>query len=92
MDPIVIEKTQLKKTDKAGGYSVMVYDNETTPVNDVIGVFIVSCGYDDKKATEYTKLIQRYGMYECYWGSQDRCMEVISDFKKVGVRAELLTN
>lgn len=71
-------------------YAVMAFNNKTTSFMDVVGVFIVSCGYDEGLAQKYTWEIHREGSSLCYWNTKEKCREVIKDFEKIGVSAELI--
>lgn len=73
-----------------GSFSVRAHNNDITPFNSVMGVFIISCGYTEQVARKYTMQIHLDGASVCYWGSKERCESVIEDFKKIGVKAELL--
>lgn len=87
----VIEKTDLDKSpNKLGNYAVRAFNNDTTPYLNVVGVFIISCGYTPDVANKYTMEIHQKGQSVCYWASKEACEVVIADFKKIGVRAELL--
>lgn len=73
-----------------GSYAVRVYNNDVTPFGEVVGVFIISCGYAEAVALRYVEEIQALGSSVCYWASKERCETVIQDFKKIGVTAELI--
>ena len=73
-----------------GSYAVKAYNNSTTRFDDVMGVFIISCGYGESVAFKYTKEIHEAGSSVCYWASRDRCQSVVDDFKKINVQAEIL--
>jgi ATP-dependent Clp protease adapter protein ClpS len=89
--PVVIEKEQLDKVNTAKGeYAVKVYNNDHTPFSRVVGVFIISCGYTEQVARKYVFQIHTEGYSVCYWGNKERCQEVVDDFKKAGVRAEIV--
>jgi ATP-dependent Clp protease adapter protein ClpS len=73
-----------------GSYAVRVFNNEVTPFGEVVGVFIISCGYSEAVAGRYAIEIHTLGSSICYWASKERCETVIQDFKKIGVAAELI--
>jgi ATP-dependent Clp protease adapter protein ClpS len=88
---ITIEKTDLDKgPNKMGHYAVKAYNNEVTPFDRVMGVFIISCGYSEAIAKKYTMQIHQAGSSVCYWASKEACEEVVGDFKKIGVKAEVI--
>lgn len=93
--PIVIEQTEQQdkvSNDANGDYAVVAHNNEWTTFNNVVGVFVISCGYDEQVAFKYTKEIHEKGKSVCYWNSKTRCEEVINDFSKIKVKATLLEN
>lgn len=79
-------------TLKTGEYSVLAWNNEVTKFHDVVGVLVISCGYSEERATRYTKRIHEEGKAICFWGSRERCQEIVADFGKIGVIAEVISN
>jgi len=73
-----------------GDYAVKAYNNDITPFDRVMGVFIISCGYDQHTALKYTEQIHKEGQSVCYWGSEKRCKTIVEDFTKIGVKAEVI--
>lgn len=87
----VVEQAELDRVDTGNGeYAVKAYNNDHTPFTRVLGVFIISCGYTEEVAYKYTKQIHEKGSSVCYWSNENRCKEVVNDFKKVGVLAEVV--
>jgi len=87
----ILVEEQLDKVDtRKGEWAVKAYNNDTTPFTRVIGVFIISCGYDEETAYKYTLEIHKGGSAVCYWSNKKRCEEVVQDFVKIGVRAEVI--
>lgn len=72
-------------------HAVMAFNNDKTSFMDVVGVFIVSCGYSEALAHQYTWEIHNNGMSICYWNTEEKCKDVIKDFHKINVKAELMT-
>jgi len=84
-------ETELDRVDtRKGEWSVRAHNNPVTAFADVIGVFIISCGYDQEKAFLYTMMIHASGSAVCYWSNKERCEEVVNDFRKIGVEAEVI--
>jgi len=73
-----------------GSYAVRAWNNDVTSFGDVVGVFIISCGYGQQVAVKYAAEIHEKGSSVCYWASKERCETVVADFKKIGVRAEVI--
>lgn len=73
-----------------GDFAVRVWDNPVTPFDRVMWVFVISCGYSEGVAYKYTLQIHTDGEAVCYWGSRDRCEEIVRDFGRIGVEAEVL--
>jgi ATP-dependent Clp protease adapter protein ClpS len=71
-------------------HAVMAFNDDKTSFKAVMGVFIVSCGYTEEVAEKFTWEIHNHGSSLCYWNSRERCKEVIADFNKIGVKAELV--
>ena len=71
-------------------YAVRALNNEYSTFGDVMGVFIISCGYDNETAYKYTLEIHKAGSAVCFWNSEKRCQEVVKDFKKIHVQAEVI--
>jgi len=90
----ILEATALDvvSNNNTGEYAVVVWNNKTTKYEAVVGVFIISCGYPEDRARRYTRIIHEEGKAICFWGSKSRCEEVVVDFKKIGVIAEIINN
>jgi len=91
----VIDRPLVDELDKVDNgfdskYAVRALNNDYSTFDNVMGVFIISCGYDDKTAHRYTLEIHKKGSAVCFWNSKKRCEEVIEDFKKIHVGAELI--
>ena len=89
LTPVEMDTVPVAKT---GEYSVLAWNNEITRFNDVVGVLVISCGYEEERAIRYTMRIHKEGKAICFWGSQDRCKEIVADFGKIGVIAEIISN
>lgn len=74
-----------------GDFAVRAHNNDITPFDRVMGVFIISCGYDQPTALKYTEEIHKAGQSVCYWGSEKRCKTIVEDFSKIGVSAEVIS-
>jgi ATP-dependent Clp protease adapter protein ClpS len=86
-----VEETQLDEVSpNLGDYAVKAYNNEITSFMSVVGVFVISCGYDQVNAERFAMKIHKDGFAVCFWGSKTRCEEVIKDFNGIGVQAILL--
>jgi ATP-dependent Clp protease adapter protein ClpS len=84
-------KLEQDKVDHSfGDYAVKAYNNDTTPFDRVMGVFIISCGYDEPTAFRFTTQIHKEGISVCYWGAKDRCQTIVDDFARIGVKAEVI--
>ena len=89
--PITIEEVELDKVNTGKGeYAVKVFNNDHTPFTRVLGVFIISCGYDEVTAEKYTRQIHNEGASVCYWSNKDRCQEVVDDFSRIAVKAIII--
>ena len=89
--PVVITEVELDRVNTGTGeYAVKVYNNDHTPFTRVMGVFIISCGYDEQTAEAYTMKIHKEGSSICYWSNKARCQEVVDDFNRIAVRAEVI--
>ena len=73
-----------------GDYAVQAYNNDVTTFMDVVGVFIMSCGYDQATAERFALKIHNDKVALVFWGAKGRCEDVIKDFKAIGVRALLV--
>lgn len=73
-----------------GDYAVQAYNNDITTFMDVVGVFIMSCGYDSATAERFALKIHNDGVALVFWGSKSRCEDVIKDFRQIGVKAILV--
>jgi len=71
-------------------YAVRALNNDYSTFDNVMGVFIISCGYDNETAYKYTLEIHKAGSAVCFWNSEKRCQEVVKDFKKIHVQAEVI--
>jgi ATP-dependent Clp protease adapter protein ClpS len=87
--PVEEDSVQMSKT---GEYSVLAWNNEITKFNDVVGVFVISCGYSEERAIRYATRIHKEGRAICFWGTKHRCEEIVADFGKIGVIAEVISN
>jgi len=66
------------------------YNNDVSTFDQVMDVFMKTCGYDGDTAFMYTNKIHTTGKALCYWGEKSACESVISAFAKIGVQAKLL--
>ncbi len=90
-DEQTIEQTELDKVDpNLGDYAVQCHNNEVTSFMDVVGVFVISCGYDQMTAERFAMKIHNDKVALVFWGAKKRCEEVIRDFKGIGVTAVLV--
>jgi ATP-dependent Clp protease adapter protein ClpS len=93
--PDTIDRPQVDDLDKVDNgfdskYAVRALNNDYSTFDNVMGVFIISCGYDTSTAKKYTLEIHRSGSAVCFWNSEKRCKEVVEDFKKIHVEAEVI--
>jgi ATP-dependent Clp protease adapter protein ClpS len=78
--------------DSMSEFAVKAYNNEISTFEEVMLVFMLECRYDKNNAFHYTKKIHETGSAVCYWNSKDNCERVVSAFKAIGVKAEVIEN
>jgi len=84
-------KTDLDSVElNVGDYAVKAFNNDITPFMDVVGVLIMSCGYDQSIAEKIALKIHNDGEVVVFSGAKKRCEEVIKDFTDIGVQAVLI--
>jgi ATP-dependent Clp protease adapter protein ClpS len=88
----VLDKEEVVAPSNAtGDYAVLAHNNDITKFGDVVGVLIISCGYDEEKAQVLAGKIHSLGKALVYWGSKPNCETIIDDLSKIGVAAELVS-
>ena len=78
--------------DSLHDYAVKAFNNEISTFQEVMGVLMLSCGYERETAYRYTIKIHKEGSAICYWNSKDKCQKVVQAFTKIGVKAEVIDN
>jgi len=89
--PQVIQSPEMDSVDpNVGDYAVKAFNNDITSFMDVVGVLIMSCGYDAIISEAIALKIHKQGEVVVFSGSKTRCEEVIKDFTDIGVKAVLI--
>lgn len=73
-------------------YAVKAFNNDITPFDDVMMLFLKDCGYDRNTALRYTNKIHEEGSAVCFWGNREQCERIVGCFKKIKVFAEIVNN
>jgi ATP-dependent Clp protease adapter protein ClpS len=77
-------------------FMVRAYNNEVTPFDEVMQVFMRDCGYDRDTAFHYThKIHKSQSSAIVFWDTKEKCEEIVQAFSKTALQpvfAEVLEN
>lgn len=73
----------------AGRYKVVIFNNEYTPVDEVIRILIEATGCDEQEAYIETWEAHHYGQAPVHFDSEAKCHTIARVINTVGVETEV---
>ena len=89
MSRTVLEPEILEHGLNTGRWMVVIYDNDHTPIDDVVEILMVSTGCGTQEALIETWEAQNYGKSAVHFANRDECEIVASMISSIGVRTQV---
>lgn len=89
MSRTVLEPEVLDKGLSEGRWRVVIYNNDTTPVDDVLAVLLQSTGCTLQEAMVEVWEAETYGQASVHFAKRDECEIVATMISSIGVRTQV---
>ena len=74
----------------SGRWVVVIFDNDVTPLDEVIEILMISTGCGVQEASIETWEAQHYGHASVHFGDMDECEIVAHMISSIGVRTQVV--